>query len=116
VLRLLADENFNGIVVSELFKQMPDLDLVRAQDVGLERADDRRLLEWAAAEDRVLLTHDLRTMPGFVYERVNRGLPVSGVIELVTPYSIPQAVEDILTVVICYSPDDMKDRIEYLPL
>jgi hypothetical protein len=45
VLRLLADENFNGIVFDELLRQAPDLDLVRVQDVGLEHEPDPHVLE-----------------------------------------------------------------------
>jgi hypothetical protein len=42
MLRLLADESFNGDIVRGLFLRQPDLDLVRVQDVGLEGADARR--------------------------------------------------------------------------
>ena len=35
MLRLLADENFSGDIVRGLLLRQPDLDLVRAQDVGL---------------------------------------------------------------------------------
>lgn len=42
------------------------------------QSPDPRLLEWLAAERRILLTHDVQTMPGFLYERVRAGLPVPG--------------------------------------
>lgn len=35
MLRLLADENFNGDIVRGLLLREPDLDIVRVQDVGL---------------------------------------------------------------------------------
>ena len=34
MLKLLADENFNGDIVRGLFLRRPELDLVRIQDVG----------------------------------------------------------------------------------
>ena len=114
VLRLVADENFNGIVFDALLLQQPDLDVVRAQDVGLTRAPDPLVLEWAAENGRVLLSHDRKT--GFVYDRIRRGLPVAGVIELLPPYTIPQAVEDILIVTVSMTPDEIKDQVIYLPL
>ncbi|HWQ14971.1 MAG TPA: DUF5615 family PIN-like protein [Roseiflexaceae bacterium] len=43
-------------------------------------APDPTVLEWAASEDRVLLTHDRATLVGFAYERAGRGEPMSGVI------------------------------------
>jgi hypothetical protein len=45
VLRLLSDVNFNGDIVRGLLLRRPDLDLCRAQDVGLEEADDPPILE-----------------------------------------------------------------------
>jgi hypothetical protein len=37
------------------------------------KAPDDQLLVWLADEGRILLTHDVRTMPRFVYERVRAG-------------------------------------------
>src|SRR5687767_9740140 len=59
VLRLLADENFNGRILRALRRQIPDLDVVRAQDTALYGADDQTLLQFAAAENRIILTHDV---------------------------------------------------------
>jgi hypothetical protein len=73
-------------------------------------------LEWAAAEGRVLLTHGKKTIPGHVYDRVGRGLPTPDVIERLPPFTVPQAVTDILIVVTSKSPADMTDQIVYLPL
>ena len=44
MLRLLADENFNGDIVRGLLRRRPELDLVRIQDVGLTGADDPSVL------------------------------------------------------------------------
>ena len=61
MLRLLADENFNGEVLRGLLLRQPDFDIVRVQDVGLAGADDPDILSWAAANNRIVLTHDRTT-------------------------------------------------------
>ena len=48
MLRLAADENFNGDIVRGLLRRNPTLDIVRVQDVGLSGADDPSVLQWAA--------------------------------------------------------------------
>lgn len=73
MIRLLADENFNASIVRGLLRRVPQLDLVRAKDVGLGGADDPTVLAWAAQDGRVLLTHDVRTVTRFAWERVIRG-------------------------------------------
>jgi hypothetical protein len=40
VLRWLADENFNNNIVRALFRESRDLDIVRAQEIGLTGNDD----------------------------------------------------------------------------
>jgi hypothetical protein len=70
VLRRVSDENFAEAIVKGLVRRCPKLDLVRSRDEGLLGADDPGLLAWAAANQRVLLTHDRQTMPGHAYDRV----------------------------------------------
>lgn len=74
MLRLVADENFNGDIVRGLLRRKPDLDIVRVQDVGLSGADDPAILEWATREQRVLLTHDVSTITRYAYERIQASL------------------------------------------
>ena len=62
MLRLAADENFNGDIVRGLLRRNPKLDIVRVQDVGLSGADDPSVLQWAADQGRILVTHDISTL------------------------------------------------------
>lgn len=82
MLRLAADENFNNNIVRGLLRRRPDLDIVRIQDVGLSGASDPAVLEWAAREGRVLLTHDVSTLTRYADERVQAGKPMPGVFEI----------------------------------
>jgi predicted nuclease of predicted toxin-antitoxin system len=81
-VRFLADENFNNHILRALFRRDETIDIVRVQDVGLSAVDDPEILEWAAEENRVLLTHDVETMTQFAYERVREGKEMSGVTEV----------------------------------
>lgn len=65
MLQFLSDENFDGDIVRGLFRREPNLDLMRVQDVGLRELDDPIVLDWAATNDRIVLTHDRSTMPDF---------------------------------------------------
>ena len=81
-MRLLADENFNGAIVRGLMRRLPELDLIRVQDVGLIHADDPTILEWAASEGRILLTYDVATVTRYAYDRVDLSLSMPGVVEV----------------------------------
>jgi hypothetical protein len=116
MLRLLADENFNGLILSGLLRRQPDLDIVRVQNVGLRGAEDPVILEWAAREDRVVFTHDAKTFTKHAYERVVAGHRMPGVFELARTLSIGRAVDEILLVALASHEGEWEGQVRYLPL
>jgi hypothetical protein len=116
VLRFGTDENFNGRIRVGLLRAWPDLDLVRAQDAGLSGAPDEEVLAWAAAESRVLLTGDRRTLVGLAYERVRRGLSMPGLIVVHTNAQVGSTVNDILMLAVASRPGEWEGQVIYLPL
>ena len=79
MLRFAVDENFDRQIIRGLLLRKPNLDSIRVQDVGLYGAPDEVILEWAAQEGHILLTHDIQTVPPLANDRVARGLPMPGV-------------------------------------
>ena len=116
MLLLVSDENFNNDIVRGLLRRNPDLDIVRVQDVGLRGKEDPEILEWAANEDRVVLTHDAATMAYFAYQRVKAGLSMPGVIEVADDLPIKQVIEDILLMAETSERHEWEGRVIYLPL
>jgi len=114
-VRLLTDENFNGAILRGLIRRLPELDLVRVQDVGLMNADDPTILEWAAREERILLTHDVATITMYAYERINKGLPMPGVVEVIATASIGRILDDLELFVQCSLPEEYDGRILFIP-
>ena len=115
MLRLLSDECFDGRIVRGLHHVAPTLDLVRVQDVGLSAIDDLAVLAWAAAEDRILLTHDRQTIPGFAYARVHAGEPMPGVFVIHDKVPVREAIDAILLADGASQPDEWRDQVEFLP-
>lgn len=62
--RFLTDEDFNMDVTEGLRLLYPQMDVQTVQEVGLLHVPDLQLLLEAQRMDRILLTHDGRTMPG----------------------------------------------------
>jgi hypothetical protein len=116
VLRLAADENFNGDIIRGLVRRKPDLDIVQVQHVGLSGADDATILDWAAQHGRVLVTHDVSTLTKHAYERVAAGWPMPGVFEVSTAVSIGRAIDDLFLIVECSYEGEWEGQIRYLPL
>lgn len=116
MLLLAADENFNNDIVRGLLRRKPELDIVRIQDNGLSGADDPTVLEWAAKEGRILLTHDVATMSRYAYERVEKGQSMPGVFEVSRNVPIGAAIEDILVLTEYSLEGEWEGQVRYLPL
>ncbi len=116
MLLLAADENFNSAILRGLLRGKPNLDLVRVQDVGLTATDDPIILNWAAKENRVLLTHDTATMTKYAYERINAGKYMPGIVEVSRKVPLGIAIDDILLVAETCQLGELEGQIVYLPL
>lgn len=116
MLLLAADENFNGNIVRGLLWRLPNLDLVRIQDVGLSGAEDPVVLSWTAQEGRVLLTHDVSTITAYAYKRVEAGEPMPGVFEVNRGVAVGVAIEEILLLAECSLEGEWEGQVRYLPL
>lgn len=117
MLRLASDADVHGDIIRGLRRRLPQIDLVRIQEVLPEGTPDTEVLSWATTENRVLVTNDRATMVGFVYQRVAAGLPMPGLIVTTNEQTIGSAIGDILLVAQCMLEQEIRDRIVvYLPL
>ncbi|WP_103670249.1 DUF5615 family PIN-like protein [Pseudanabaena sp. BC1403] len=114
--RFLADENFNNHIVRGVLQQSRDVDIVRVQDVGLSGKDDPTVLEWAAQNGRVLLTHDVATMITFAYNRIEAGLTMTGLFEVSRRVAVGLAIEEIILIAECSLEDEWEGQVRFLPL
>ena len=96
--RFLADENIDPDLVAGLQRRVSDVDVVRVQEVGLRALGDAEILQWAADQGRILINHDLKTIPGFAGERLIAGLPMPGVIFLRSTLPIAQAIDELAVI------------------
>ncbi len=116
MLRLVSDGDVHGDVIRGLWAKEPELDLVRVQDVGMRRASDPEVLEWAAVENRVTVTQDRSTLVGFAWERVKAGAPMPGLLAIRPNTTIGDAIEAVLLGAVCWTEDEVRDKVLFIPL
>jgi hypothetical protein len=71
--------------------------------------DDETVLEWAAAEGRMLLTHDVSTLIDFAWKRVVAGVAVS------QQAPVGSVVADLVLLVECSTDAEWVNRILFIP-
>ncbi len=116
MLALLADEHVPRQLIRGLLRKEPELDIVRAQDIGLRSVPDPELLEWAAQEGRVLITFDVNTVLDAAYQRIGQGQAMPGVFAITWRTSLGQNIEDLLALAIASLPNEWEGQVVYLPL
>ncbi len=116
MVRFAADENLNNHIVNGLLVRNPVVDIVRVQEVGLAGADDPSVLDWAAGEDRILLSHDVTTMPGYASNRLEAGQPMPGLFLIPQSLRIGEVLENLLLIAEGSQDNEWDGQIRYLPL
>jgi hypothetical protein len=116
VIAFLVDQNFNEHIVDGLTRRNAKVDFTHVRDVGLAAAPDPMILEWAATQGMVLLTHDRKTIPPFAHARVAAGQVMPGVFLVDDQMPIGQAIDEILLAVHCLVPAECKDIVKYFPM
>src|SRR2546425_4626712 len=101
MLRLFIDQDFDHDILRGLARRVPDLDVVTAHQAGLSAASDPELLAWAAEAGRIIVTHDRKTMPGHVADRIATGERMLGVIIVPRRLPISQVIDELEVIVMC---------------
>jgi len=116
MIGLAFDENFNNDILRGLLRRNPRLDAVRVQDTSAAGGSDETVLEWAAQQSRVLITHDVSTITAHAYALVAGGRKMPGVFEVPRSVSVAVAIEDLLLISECSLPGEWEGQVRYLPL
>jgi hypothetical protein len=72
-------------------------------------------LEWAAQNDRIVLSHDQNTLVGFALDRVTTGQPMPGLFVVDNEAAIGRVIDDLLLIDDTTEHSEWANRVEYLP-
>lgn len=116
MLRLASDEDVHGAIIRGLQRRLPQLDLVHVKQHLPLGAHDSEVLDWAAREDRVLITNDRNTMVHYANERVAAHVAMPGVIVTTNRQAIGPAIADLVLLAECLTHGELQGQIRFLPL
>jgi hypothetical protein len=116
MLRILIDQDFDHDILRALVRRLRQLDYTTAHESGLSEVENEELLLWASANNRVLLTHDRKTMPRHFVTLFERGETLSGVFVVPRRMPIGRAIDELEIMITCSEQEDWKNLIKILPL
>ncbi|MBI3951428.1 MAG: DUF5615 family PIN-like protein [Acidobacteria bacterium] len=113
-IRFQADADLRRPIIIGLKRREPAIDFKTAQEAGLAGLDDPTILAMAADEGRLLVSHDVSTMPeNFAKFMETRTSP--GVILISQQLSYRDAIEGLLRVWLTTEAENWQDVLSFLP-
>ncbi len=82
-IRFQADNDLNRAIVAGVLRREPAIGFRTAQAAGLHGLDDRTVLERAARDGRILVTHDKQTMSTHLARFLGEGNASPGVLVVI---------------------------------
>lgn len=115
MIRFQADADLNQGILLATIRRLPALDFQSATEARLAGLTDSQVLALAADQDRILVTHDMRTMPHH-FEDFIRESPSPGVIVVPQSMRPGQAADELLLIASATESAEWVSRIVFLPL
>ena len=114
----LIDENTPHAIRDGLLLRQPDIEVrIVGEDLAPPLGTkDPEILDWIECEGLILVTMNRSTMPVHLKDHLKSGKHVPGIFVLRRYVSFGQIINDLLLIWEAGSPDEYRDRIEYIPL
>ena len=114
-IRFQADADLNEDIVSGVVRRHPEIDFQTATEAGLSGLKDEQVLEVAAGEARILVSHDSKTMPDHFGQFLKlRSSP--GVLIIPQRLSISEAIEELVMIWSVSEAEEYVNSIRRIPL
>ena len=114
-LRYQADADLNQKIVDGLLRRERAVDFQRARDAGIIGLPDPEVLTISARENRLLVSHDRKTMLGhfarFIQHQLSPGLVI-----ISQDLEIGRAIEDLLSLWAAVDSEECINQCIFLPL
>ena len=113
-IRFQADADLRVPIIKGVRRREPSIDFITAHEAGLAGLRDPKVLAVAASSGRVLVSHDVSTMPEefsrFIQEQTS-----PGVILISQELSYREAIEGLLRVWANTEAEDWENVLSFLP-
>lgn len=114
--RFLADEDLRSAIRSAVLRQEPRIHFATVRGMGWGGKSDDEVLELAAVQGLIVVSHDMRTMPAAAYARMARSATLAGLLLAPQTYPIRPLADELVLIWGASTAEEWVGRVEYLPL
>jgi len=113
-IKFQADADLNQNIVIGVLRREPAIDFQTALAANLESIPDEKVLKIAAQQNRILVSHDRRTMPSHFANFIQQSVSY-GVLIVPQDISILKAIDNLVLIWAASDIEEWINRVAYLP-
>jgi predicted nuclease of predicted toxin-antitoxin system len=114
-IRLLADADLNFNIVTGARLREPRIDFLSAVEAGLKGIGDPEVLAFAARQDRILVSHDMSTIPVHFARILHDGKKSPGVFLVSQDTAVREVIDVVVLIWLTSWPVEWENQIVHLP-
>ena len=114
-IKFQADADLNQHIVNAVLRIEPGIDFQTSNNANLTGLTDREVLELAASQRRILVSHDQKTMPNHFAEFITQNKSY-GIIIVPKKLPVIEVAENLILIWEVFSDEEWIDRIAFLPI
>jgi hypothetical protein len=113
--RFLADQDFNEHIIQGIWRLEPAVEFLRAREVGLDEKSDSEVLEYAAKERWIVISHDVNTMSAAAKARLTNRQTMTGLFLVHQLSPLGSIIDCLILIWAASEAEEWTDRILFLP-
>lgn len=114
--RFLADNDLTDQIVPGLLRREPSVEMTRLREVGLATVADSAVLDYAAREGFIVVSHDVNTMRAAAVARIDTGRDMTGLLLVHQRSPTAETIEDLILIWIASDAAEWSGEIRFLPM
>ena len=99
-----------------VLRREPAAEFARLRDLGLATRSDPEVLDFAARENWIVVSHDVNTMREAGSTRLAAGLPMNGLLLAHQRTPVSAIIESLLLIWAASEAEEWAGQVEFLPL
>jgi predicted nuclease of predicted toxin-antitoxin system len=114
--RFLANHDLTEAILAGVMRREPAIEFRRLRDLGMADQPDAPVLDYAARNGLVIVSHDVSTMTAHAADRVAAGLPMPGVLLVHQGDPIGTIIEDLILIWAASEAEEWAGQVVFLPI
>ncbi len=113
--KFLADHDLNEQIIMGVLRRAAGAEFRRVRELGFAERPDAFILDYAAGQGVIIVSHDVNTMPAAAYERMAEGRPIAGLLMVQQIAPIAPIIDNLLLIWSASEAAESENQVVFLP-